>query len=509
MINVKRTLENRLKLPFRGVVALISIIVVLSVFFIYQYNVVKSWSSRIYPGVKVEKQDLAGKSKEQAKEILREKYIGEVYKSSVNVKTDDRNYILDYNKINIKYNIDETVNQAFNYGKNVNMLEKFKLIKFPTGAVIRLKFTYDKKTLDNFLSDIQKSVDKEPLDAQLIVNGDNLKVVKEKNGRKLQKDKLQKDVLTALGENIGVNTNIKTSVKLLNARITAKKISSINTKISAYTTDYGSISSYERANNIELATSSINGKILLPGDEFSFNKVVGERTAERGYMSAPVIIGNQVDSGLGGGICQVSTTLYNAVLRANIKSTQRSHHTMPSHYVPVGMDATVDYGNIDYKFKNTLKYPIYIFADSSGGAITFEIYSNSELSNIVTDISSKVYQKVDAKLEYQNDSSLPEGQTEVMQAPSTGYRVKVIKTVTKDGKVISSELISDDYYEPINGIVKRGTQKQGIQKQEPQSPETNNPNQEPDDSISTDSKDSETTVETNVDNSTDPEKQDN
>jgi len=113
----------------------------------------------------------------------------------------------------------------------------------------------------------------------------------------------------------------------------------------------------------------------MPGETFSFNQVVGERTEQRGYQSGPVIVGNQVESGLGGGICQVSSTLYNTILLGNINATERMHHTMPSSYVPLGMDATVDWGNIDYKFRNNLQSPVYIEAYTSNGNVVFNLYS--------------------------------------------------------------------------------------------------------------------------------------
>jgi vancomycin resistance protein YoaR len=166
-----------------------------------------------------------------------------------------------------------------------------------------------------------------------------------------------------------------------------------------------------------------------------------------------------VDSGLGGGICQVSTTLYNAILRANIKSVERVHHTLPSHYVPLGMDATVDYGNLDYKFKNTLEYPLYIEADTSGGQVTFNIYSNESLSSIVTEVHSEVYQTIQPGVKYVDDPTLSVGQTQQVQAPSTGYKVKVTKKTTQNGSVISEDVVADDYYKPVDAVIKRGTKK--------------------------------------------------
>ncbi|NMM65287.1 hypothetical protein HBE96_22145 [Clostridium sp. P21] len=456
---VKKDEGRKKNVLLKKVAISIAILVCAVILVIHQYNTAKAWSNRIYPGVKVENQDLSGKTKEQAKNIIEEKYKSGIIKKKLNIKTSDKNYTLEFSKINPKYDIDGAINQAFNYGKNTNFLKKYALIKFSPAKKYSLKFIYDQKPINELIDSIEKDVNKEPVDATLNTSEGKIKIVLEKKGEKLQKDKLKKELATKINGEIEQDVNIKAPMGAVNAKITGDKISNINCKLSEFSTEYGSISSPERENNIVLATKSINGKVLMPGDSFSFNDIVGERTAEKGYQAAPVIIGNQVDSGLGGGICQVSTTLYNAVIRANIKSVERTHHTLPSHYVKLGMDATVDYGSLDYKFKNTLKYPIYIEGDSSGGVIRFSIYSNNSLEGIVTDVNSDVYQTVEPNIKYEDDATLPEGKTEVVKPYSTGYKVKVTKTTTQNGKLISKDVIADDYYEPVEGVVKRGIKK--------------------------------------------------
>ncbi len=455
----KKKKGTKKKLPLGIIIALGVLAIGVVGFITYQYNTVKAWSDLVYPGVKIEGEDLSGKTKDQAKKIIEQKYGAVIAKKKINIKTPDRNYILDYSKLNPKYNMDDVVNEAFTYGKSENLLKKYMIIKGSKQKQYTLKFTYNVKPVNELVDSIEKDINKDPVDATLKGSGGNFTVVPDVKGIKLQKDKLQKEVISKLDGKVGQDVNIQAPTEALTAKITSDKIGSINARIGGYSTDYGSISSSERANNIILSTRSINGKILMPGDSFSFNDVVGERTAQKGYQSAGIIVGNQVESGLGGGICQVSTTLYNAVLRANIKSTERSHHTLPSHYVPLGMDATVDYDNLDYKFKNTLSYPIYIEGDSSGGVVAFNIYSNDSLSSIVTDINSQVYQTIQPEVKYVDDANLPEGQTESVQPPYTGYKVKVTKTTSQSGKVISEELISDDYYKPVDGVIKKGIKK--------------------------------------------------
>lgn len=139
-----------------------------------------------------------------------------------------------------------------------------------------------------------------------------------------------------------------------------------------YSTNYGA-SSAARANNVRLATSRINGVELMPGEEFSYDKTILPRTSANGYMAAPVYVGNKVESGLGGGICQPSSTLYAAALYANLEILERHNHSLPVSYIPPGMDATIAQGVLDLRLRNSTGYPIKINASADGGVLTFEI----------------------------------------------------------------------------------------------------------------------------------------
>ena len=131
---------------------------------------------------------------------------------------------------------------------------------------------------------------------------------------------------------------------------------------------------YERSHNIALAAQKINGLVLMPGEQFSFNGVVGQRSAQTGFKTAKVYQGGEIVDGIGGGICQVSTTLYNAVLYADLKIVYRTNHSMPVSYVPSGRDATVSYGSIDFKFSNNQSYPVKLGCSASNGRLTCSVY---------------------------------------------------------------------------------------------------------------------------------------
>ena len=129
----------------------------------------------------------------------------------------------------------------------------------------------------------------------------------------------------------------------------------------------------DRASNVELAAASINGTVLQPGETFSYNKVVGPRTSERGYKIAPVYINGEHSEGLGGGVCQVSSTIYAGLKYAGLKATERHEHSLPVNYLPSGYDATVAYGSLDLKFKNTFDKPIVIETKTDRGILTINI----------------------------------------------------------------------------------------------------------------------------------------
>lgn len=222
-------------------------------------------------------------------------------------------------------------------------------------------------------------------------------------------------------------------------------------------TSYYKESNVNRSTNVKLASKKINNVILLPGEEFSYNKVVGERTFANGFKEASVYTSSGVVNGLGGGICQVSSTLYNSVLRANLEIVERRNHRYAVSYVPLGTDATVAYGSIDFRFKNNRKYPIKIVASSANGVCTISIMGIKEDVEYEVLITTNKLQTIPYETKYINDSSLAAGTQKQTQYGDYGYKYETYKTLKLDGNVVSSELISNDTYTPLTRIVKVGT----------------------------------------------------
>lgn len=225
--------------------------------------------------------------------------------------------------------------------------------------------------------------------------------------------------------------------------------------LSSYSTSFASSSS-NRATNVSLATNKINGKVLMPGEVFSFNNTVGKRTPQSGFKVAGVYMNGQVATDYGGGICQVSSTLYNAVLRANLEIVDRSNHMFEVGYVPIGTDATVSWGAPDFKFKNSRSYPIKIVTSSSNRKCVVKFYGLKESEEYDIEIVSYRTGSVPYRTTYTTDSSLAAGQQKVIQRGSNGAKSVAYRIRKKNGQVISKELLSKDTYDPHNQIIAVG-----------------------------------------------------
>lgn len=227
-------------------------------------------------------------------------------------------------------------------------------------------------------------------------------------------------------------------------------------KLASYSTRYDPTNK-NRSNNISLATEKIDGTIIMPGEVFSYNKIVGERTIAAGYKEAGAYAGGKVVQDVGGGICQTSSTLYNAALLANLEIVDRSNHQFLTSYVDAGRDATVNWGSIDFQFKNSRTYPIRIEATSKNGVCLMNIYGIKVETEYEVIIQSAVKSYIPYSIKYENDSSLEEGREVVEQSGYTGCTSETYRILKLNGEVISKTLLSKDTYDPMTRIIRRGT----------------------------------------------------
>ncbi|MBQ3407856.1 MAG: VanW family protein [Clostridia bacterium] len=298
---------------------------------------------------------------------------------------------------------------------------------------------------------IYDEVYKEPVDATFNVNPYELH--KEENGLDFA---ISLDEARAMVADRQETYTIP--LKVLKPKVTVRSLpqEAFPDQLATYSTTYAS-SNYNRSTNISLAASSVNGWVLMPGETFSYNGALGQRTAARGYREAGAYVNGQVSTEVGGGICQVSSTLYNATLLCNLEIVARTNHTFEPSYVPAGQDATVSWQSPDFKFKNNREYPIKVIASAGSGRISVTIYGVKSSDDYEVKIQSSKTGSIPFSTEYVDDNSMPAGTTRVTRAGSNGCKSVTYKILYKDGQEVSRTLINSDTYKPHNQVIAKGT----------------------------------------------------
>lgn len=324
--------------------------------------------------------------------------------------------------------------------KNVN--QKYKIVQIETETV-----QPDKINLEQIRNEIYKEpkdayVSKNPTTVHTHVNGVDFAISIEEAEKILNENKKEYEIPLKI-------TVPSKTIKDLGEEAFPEKIAT-------YSTRYD-VSNYNRSNNLSVAAQKINGTIIMPGEVFSYNQVVGERTIAAGYKEAGAFAGGGVVQSVGGGICQVSSTLYNTALLANLEITDRSNHAFLTGYVAASRDATVSWGALDFKFKNTRKYPIKIEASAKNGICTISIYGIKEETEYEVVIQSKVLSDIPYTVKYIEDNSIEKGKEVVEQSGQNGCTSEAYRILKLNGEVISKTLISRDTYDPMQRIVRKGT----------------------------------------------------
>ncbi len=310
-------------------------------------------------------------------------------------------------------------------------------------------------------------------DAVCEEDGENINITPEVIGVRIDKEQA-KQIILSNADTIGSYTipAIITYPEITAAQLEEEFTDSV---IGTYSTNY-STSSANRKENIRLASTKINGVILNPGEVFSFNGVVGPRTAETGYKIAHVYSGGKTVDGIGGGICQVSSTLYNAVVLADLEIVYRTNHTLPVSYVPLGRDATVSYGTIDFKFKNNKQSPVKLEVIADGSNLTVNIYGRKKY---ITDVSieTSITGTINYSTETIKDDTMFEDEKKVEEKGANGTKVEAYKIIRKDGEEVSRTLLAKSTYTATPEVVRVGTKKRPpeVESDLPKEPEVTEP----------------------------------
>ncbi len=304
--------------------------------------------------------------------------------------------------------------------------------------------------------DIHDKISGEPVDADYKIENQRLIIIDDKPGVSFDIDTVQAVIDQSTGDIITV------PVTITRAAITSETLHAhlFPDQLGTYTTRYNA-GDVSRSYNVSLASQKINEVVLAPGDVFSYNDTVGPRTVDRGFKVANVYVGNKVEPGVGGGICQVSTTLFNAVVLSDLEIVFRTNHSLPVTYVPLGRDATVAYGSIDFKFKNNTNNPVKIVASASGGANTVTVYGVKENKNRTIEITTECTGTYGSRVVQKEDPTLPVGTIKIEQHGSSGSSYNTYKITKENGTVVNTEFLTKSTYVATDHIELIGTMPEG------------------------------------------------
>lgn len=311
------------------------------------------------------------------------------------------------------------------------------------------------------LDEIYNDICSEPISATVKVINNVLTTIPHKMGIMIDKSLLEKAIIEL---NKGDNIEKILPITLMEPKITEEQLKAnmFRDVLSTGKTYFSKDSQYniDRNENLKLALECIDGVILAPGDTFSFDKALGERTAEKGYKSAKIFSGGKIIDSIGGGICQVSSTLYNAVLRSNLDVLERHNHSFIVSYLPAGYDAAVAYQVIDFKFKNSTNWPIKIQGRTTdANELVVTIIGTNENPGRTVEFYTQIVKTTEYNTIYIDDPEMPEGKTVVRQHGINGYVVDTYKITKQDGQEINRYKITTSVYVPLNKEVIRGTNK--------------------------------------------------
>lgn len=301
----------------------------------------------------------------------------------------------------------------------------------------------DPEPLD--VDELKTQVDCEPTNA-IVDKSDGKTIIPEKNGIEMDADKAREIIGDGTEATYTIPVTVtpaKVTKEVLDRALFRDVLSSVSTSLNTGNVD--------RTNNVTLAAKYMNGTILNPGEEFSYNGVVGQRTTERGFKAAGAYSNGQLIDEVGGGVCQPSSTLYMAVLRADLEVTERTNHSMTVAYTPLGEDATVSYGSLDFKFKNNTDYPIKLITMREGSQMKAKIMGTKGDDKTVR-LETEILETLTPETIKKTDSSLKPGETEVQQSAVTGYKTITYKYVTVNGET-TKEVANRSSYRKRDKIV--------------------------------------------------------
>lgn len=438
-------------------------VIILGQFLILDYRTNKT----LQDGTVINGYNLSGMSKDEANVILVDNFKERAEDFDLTISSENKSWNFTNKDFEVNSDIHPIIEASQdrnallnNKEKEVNLLSQFEVL----GGAINVAFNYMFIGLDEKIENIIKEVEIEPINSTITfdTNHKELFIITDSvNGRRVDKNKLYNDIneqfLTSNKINVALTfvDEVPTISTEYNENLT-KKISSFSTNVADSTGG--------RKHNVKLALSNFNGFILEPHKTYSFNDIIGEQTIENGYKTATIIYNGEFTDGVGGGICQASTTLYNALLLSGVEINEVHKHTLPVRYVPLALDAMVSEHTADLKFTNSTDYPMYIHTFSDSNSVSVEIYSHpleytyktrSETLDTISNAGDKVLPDTEGKYA---SKVLFKGEYFRISYPKDGYEAKAYLQKFLNGNLIEEQEIRHEVYQPQRGVVVEGTE---------------------------------------------------
>ena len=409
--------------------------------------------------------NLSGISKEEANVILVDNFKERAEDFNLSISSDDKTWNFNKTDFQVNSNIHPILEASQDREmllntkeKEIDLLSQFDVL----GGAINVAFNYIFVGLDEKIENIIKEVEIEPIDSTITFDTStpNLFIITDSvNGRRVDKNKLYNDI----NEQFLTSNNINVKLSFIEEipAVTKEYNENLSQKISEFSTNVAD-STGGRKHNVKLALSNFDGMILEPHKTYSFNNIIGDQTIENGYQTATIIYNGEFTDGVGGGICQASTTLYNALLLSGVEINEVHKHTLPVRYVPLALDAMVSEHTADLKFTNTTDYPMYIHTYSNSSSVYVDIYSHpldftyktrSETIDTISNAGDKVIPDTEGKY---SSKVIFKGEYFRISYPKDGYEAKSYLQKFIGDTLIEEKEIRHEIYQPQRGVVIEG-----------------------------------------------------
>ena len=350
----------------------------------------------------------------------------------------------------------EVVQRAMRYGKTGNPLERYLAVKRSEAgktADFPLSLRADYTKVNAYVESIAPSLKTEVKDHDLKRENGKFVFIEGTPGVTVDAAQSATTIVDYIAHSWdGSNASIDLVTTVVQPKGDAEKLKAVKDVLGTYTTNYYG-STVGRRNNIQVGTKNVSGRLMYPGDTLSVSTAMQKRTVENGYMEASAYENGATVDALGGGICQVSTTLYNAVIRAELEVVERSPHSMTVSYVEPSMDAAISDGIKDFVFRNSSDYPIYIEGVAGESSVTFTVFGHeTRPANRKVDFESQILETVEPDNVFRANGDLPVGTVSKVSGAHTGYTAQLLKIVTVDGVEQSRTVFNKSKYRATENI---------------------------------------------------------